>query len=61
MTNVIKRENETEGQYILRAAVIMLKENEWNDFDNIELDGTECGAGFIADCLITEFNINLED
>ena len=61
MTNIIKRENETEGQYILRAAVIMLRENEWNALDNIELDGVECEAGFIADCLIAEFNINLEE
>jgi hypothetical protein len=59
MTTVTQREGESRADYLVRVAVIMLRENAF-DMQGIIFDQAE-GDGFcLADDLKNEFNIEIE-
>lgn len=66
MKTVLKRDNETKKEYLLRAAVTMLYDNaylcEVMGFDESEFSNIEggCSSDWLAGQIENEFNVNLE-
>ena len=55
MTIVTQNENETRLHYLIRVAIIALRENKYS-MDSIKYDDAECDAECLADDLEIELN-----
>lgn len=59
-TKVIQKEGESRKDYLIRVAIVMLRENGYN-CEAVFYDGTECDAFCLADDLESEFEVNVEE
>ncbi len=58
MKTIIQKENESRKDYLVRVAIIMLRENA-DIMDTITFDEAECDAFCLADDLESEFDIDV--
>lgn len=59
MENVIKREDETRKEYLVRVAITYLNEIPLMGDGSLIFDEAECDGYCLAEDLTTEFNIEL--